>query len=177
MGADIRVVGNNAGEKLSIASGTLARLARGAPSYGRNSYNDFNTFYYQASSSTTGGSSGSPVLNRKGAPSLRPRVRRTTKAAALCAQGCRCKRGPIRSRLAFDSRLAASTHLDAGHAIALNAAGKVGTAAAFYLPLHRVQVRRRMPRHHTELNGATGHGTAQRGMAQHGSGIHGTTRY
>jgi pro-apoptotic serine protease NMA111 len=67
VGAHIRVVGNDNSRKLLVQDGEISRLDHNAPGIGgRLSYQDWNTFYLVASTGSSGGSSGSPVVDGDG---------------------------------------------------------------------------------------------------------------
>jgi S1-C subfamily serine protease len=55
-----------AGERLQILRGTISRVDRPAPHYNPHTFCDFLTEYISAATSSSGGSSGSPIVNSEG---------------------------------------------------------------------------------------------------------------
>lgn len=116
VGVEVRVVGNDSGEVLSIASAVLSRLDRNAPAYG-GYYSDFNTNYLQASAASKGGSSGSPVVNVDGyAVALQAGgktdasttnyflpLQRVSRALSLLRQGKAISRGTVQTVFTLES--------------------------------------------------------------------------
>ncbi|KAA0147527.1 hypothetical protein FNF29_07272 [Cafeteria roenbergensis] len=66
VGEQIRLIGADAGERLQVLQGTISRVDRPPPAYNAHQYRDFNTEYISAATSSSGGSSGSPIVNVHG---------------------------------------------------------------------------------------------------------------
>lgn len=115
IGQAVTLYGNDGGESLSIINGVLSRLDRGAPNYNSPS-TDYNTFYMQAALGTSGGSSGSPILNSKNqAIALNAGARRDTATSfflpmemiiptiSRLRQGKSIKRGSLQTIFGFET--------------------------------------------------------------------------
>ncbi|KAL3161157.1 hypothetical protein ABBQ38_009528 [Trebouxia sp. C0009 RCD-2024] len=123
VGLEVRVVGNDSGEKISILAGTLARLDRDAPFYGRKQYNDFNTCKYLLLPARE-----LPRLLLPRCLSMSFAALALTKSIVYLQAGSGSKGGSSGSPVVDCN----------GQAVALNAGGKDKASSAFYLPLDRV---------------------------------------
>ena len=114
IGESIRLYGNDGGEALSIIEGVLSRTERPAPNY-ESTNTDVNTFYYQAALGSSGGSSGSPILNSNNqAIAINAGGRRDTAAAFFLPMriilptlnkllsGARVTRGTLQTTFQFE---------------------------------------------------------------------------
>ena len=63
---EIRLIGNDAGEKATIIHGIISRINRNSPEYNLYCGRDSNTFYVSAKVASVGGSSGSPIIDQYG---------------------------------------------------------------------------------------------------------------
>jgi S1-C subfamily serine protease len=65
VGVEVRIIGNDAGDKANVHSGTISGTDINAP-YHESGYNDSNTNYIQATIVARSGSSGGPLFNIDG---------------------------------------------------------------------------------------------------------------
>ncbi|KAL2928077.1 Protease Do-like 7 [Bienertia sinuspersici] len=154
VGLEIRVVGNDSGEKVSILAGTVARLDRDAPHYKKDGYNDFNTFYMQDVGLYK--SYSYHLSDTLPWSSIACRFD-TSRNTTLDTPGFRCRfayykdpsatsineeKRKQRNRVAASGTKGGSSGSPVidwqGRAVALNAGSKSSSASAFFLPLERV---------------------------------------
>jgi hypothetical protein len=129
--------GNDSGEKISILSGTLARLDRDAPHYSSSGFNDFNTCAcFRLSTRFI------LCIHRRGTPLQGVKLHDIATVShspllwllclfllAVYLQAASGTKGGSSGSPVIDIQ---------GRAVGLNAGGKNKAASAYYLPLQRV---------------------------------------